>query len=92
MDYPHPLEELKADGTIDISNAYPARIGEWDKVTINYGYRQFAKGKDEPAALRKILDDAWAKDLRYFTNQDTDIHPRVEQWSNGTTRRTSSRA
>jgi hypothetical protein len=22
-------------------------------------------------------------DLRYFTNQDTDIHPRVEQWSNG---------
>jgi hypothetical protein len=84
MDYPHPLEELKADGTIDISNAYPARIGEWDKVTINYGYRQFANGKDDPAALRKILDDAWANDIRYFTNQDTDIHPRVEQWSNGT--------
>jgi len=84
MDYPHPLEELKSDGTIDISNAYPARIGEWDKVTINYGYRQFANGKDDPAALRKILDDAWANDIRYFTNQDTDIHPRVEQWSNGT--------
>ena len=83
MDYPHPLEELKADGTIDISNAYPQKIGEWDKVTINYGYRQFANGKDEPAALRKILDDAWAADIRYFTNQDTDIHPRVEQWSNG---------
>jgi hypothetical protein len=83
MDYPHPLEELKADGTIDISNAYPQKIGDWDKVAINYGYRQFANGGDDRAALKKILDDAWAEDVRYFTNQDTDIHPRVEQWSNG---------
>jgi len=28
MDYPHPQEELRADGTIDISHAYPARIGD----------------------------------------------------------------
>ncbi|MEZ5289581.1 MAG: zinc-dependent metalloprotease [Vicinamibacterales bacterium] len=83
MDYPHPLEELKADGTIDISNAYPARIGDWDKVAINFGYRQFPAGADENAALDKIIDDAWGQDLRYFTNQDTDIHPRTEQWSNG---------
>ena len=34
-------------------------------------------------ALTKILDEAWSQDLRYFTNQDTDIHPRTEQWSNG---------
>src|SRR5262249_12156579 len=54
----------------------------WDKVAINYGYRQLPHG-DEPAALNKILDDAWAKDLRYMTNQDTDTHPRVDQWSNG---------
>jgi hypothetical protein len=84
MDYPHPAETLRADGTIDISNAYPARIGDWDKVTINYGYREFPKGIGETAPLTKILDDAWAQDLRYFTNQDSDIHPRVEQWSNGT--------
>jgi hypothetical protein len=82
MDYPHPLEKLREDGTIDISDAYPARIGEWDKVAINYGYRQFANGEDAPA-LSKILDDAWQQDLRYFTNQDTDSHPRVDQWSNG---------
>ena len=58
-------------------------IGDWDKVTINYGYREFPAGSDDKAALQKILDDAWAEDLRYFTNQDTDIHPRVDQWSNG---------
>ncbi len=83
MDYPHPLEELKADGSIDISKAYAARIGDWDKVTINYGYREFPTGTSETAPLTKILDDAWTQDLRYFTNQDTDIHPRTEQWSNG---------
>ena len=49
MDYPHPLEELKADGTIDLSKAYEARIGDWDKVTINYGYREFPAGTDETA-------------------------------------------
>jgi len=83
MDYPHPLEKLNADGTIDINDAYPQHIGDWDKVTINYGYRQFAAGTDEKAALTKILDDAWKEDLIYMTNQDLDAHPKVDQWSNG---------
>ena len=82
MDYPHPLEKLRDDGSIDLSDAYTRRIGEWDKVAIDYGYRQLPRG-DEDAALTKILDDAWAKDLRYFTNQDLEAHPRVDQWSNG---------
>ncbi len=82
MDYPHPQEKLLADGSIDISDAYPARIGDWDKVAINYGYRQLPVG-DEAPVLNKILNDAWAQDLRYMTNQDTDSNPRVDQWSNG---------
>ncbi len=82
MDYPHPLEKLRDDGTIDLSEAYQARIGNWDKVAINYGYRPLPAG-DEQATLAKILDDAWAQDLRYMTNQDTDSNPRVDQWSNG---------
>jgi hypothetical protein len=84
MDYPHPLEKLRDDGTIDLSEAYAVGIGEWDKVAIAYGYQDFPKGTDEPAALRKILDDAWAQDLRYMTNQDTDSNPKVDQWANGT--------
>ena len=83
MDYPHPLEKLNADGSIDLSDAYPQHIGDWDKVTINYGYRQFAPGTDEKTALTKILDEAWAQDLRYMTNQDTSSNPKVDQWSNG---------
>jgi hypothetical protein len=86
MDYPHPLEKLNADGSIDLSDAYPQHIGEWDKVTIAYGYRQFPSGTDEKterAALAKILDEAWSQDVRYMTNQDTDSNPKVDQWSNG---------
>jgi hypothetical protein len=86
MDYPHPLEKLNADGSIDLSDAYPQHIGDWDKVAINYGYRQFAPGtpgSEEKAALTKILDEAWSQDLRYMTNQDTDSNPKVDQWSNG---------
>ncbi len=82
MDYPHPQESLREDGTIDLSHAYQARIGDWDKVAINYGYRQLPKGDEQPA-LARILDEAWAKDLRYMTNQDTEANPKVDQWSNG---------
>jgi hypothetical protein len=82
MDYPHPQEELRPDGTIDLSHAYPQKIGDWDKVAISYGYSVQPPG-DEKAALTKLLDDAWAQDLRYLTNQDLEAHPRVDQWSNG---------
>jgi hypothetical protein len=83
MDYPHPQEELTPDGTIDISHAYPQRIGAWDKVAINYGYRQFPTSTEESKALSTILNEAWAEDLRYLTNQDMDAHPRADWWSNG---------
>ena len=84
MDYPHPLVTLRPDGTLDYSQVYAAGIGEWDKVAIAYGYQHFAPGTDERTALTKILDDAWARDLRYMTNQDISANPRVDQWSNGT--------
>jgi hypothetical protein len=83
LDYPHPLIELRADGTMDLSQAYDTGIGEWDKVAIQYGYSVFPSGTDEAAALRKILDDAWAEDIRYMTNQDMAVAPNVDQWNNG---------
>ena len=84
LDYPHPLITLRPDGTMDLSKAYEVGIGAWDKVSIQFGYSDFAPGTDEAAALRKILDDAWAEDLRYMSNQDLDLDPNVDQWNNGT--------
>jgi hypothetical protein len=84
MDYPHPLVTLRPDGTLDHSQVYTDEIGEWDKVAIAYGYQDFPAGTVELAALRQILDAAWARDIRYMTNQDLGANPRVDQWSNGT--------
>jgi hypothetical protein len=83
LDYPHALIDLKSDGTMDASNANDVGIGAWDKISIMYGYSDFAPGTNEATALRKILDDAWEQDLRYMTNQDMDVNPNVDQWNNG---------
>jgi hypothetical protein len=77
MDYPPPYVKLPdrvgaggADGTPDLSAAYATGIGEWDKVSIAFGYQDFAPGTNEAAALNKILLDAYGRGLRYLTDQD----------------------
>jgi hypothetical protein len=70
MDYPAPLVTLGADGLPDFSDAYAKGIGECDKVAIAYGYQDFPAGTNEHAALDKILSDAFARGLRYLTDQD----------------------
>jgi Met-zincin/Domain of unknown function (DUF5117) len=70
MDYPPPLVKLAADGTPDLSDAYAIGIGAWDKISITWGYSDFAPGADEHAALDKILSDAFDRGLRYLTDQD----------------------
>src|SRR6184192_2284728 len=70
MDYPPPYVKLAADGTPDVSSAYATGIGEWDKVSIAFGYQGFAPGTNEEAALSKILLDAYGRGLRYLTDQD----------------------
>jgi len=70
MDYPAPLVRLGADGLPELSDSYARGIGEWDKVTIAYGYQDFPRGTDEKAALNKILSDAFARGLIYLTDQD----------------------
>src|SRR5712691_5562677 len=70
MDYPPPLVKLGADGVPDVSDAYATGIGEWDKVSIAWGYQDFAPWTNEQAALNKILLDAYGRGLRYLTDQD----------------------
>ncbi|HXJ05072.1 MAG TPA: zinc-dependent metalloprotease [Candidatus Acidoferrum sp.] len=70
MDYPPPLVKLGADGSPDLSDAYASGIGAWDKVSITWGYSDFAPGADEHAVLDEILSDAFGRGLRYLTDQD----------------------
>jgi hypothetical protein len=87
MDYPHPLIRLNADGDIDPSNGYDDKIGEWDKVAIQWGYSDFPKGTDESLALNKILSDAEKKGLQFISDRDAraagGLHPQAHLWDNG---------
>ncbi|HET6974416.1 MAG TPA: zinc-dependent metalloprotease [Pyrinomonadaceae bacterium] len=70
MDYPAPRAKLGADGVPDLSDAYAKGIGEWDKVSIAYGYQDFPPGTNEAAALDRTLSDAFKRGLMYLTDQD----------------------
>jgi hypothetical protein len=83
MDYPHPLVTIGNDGQVDLSDAYDVGIGAWDRVAIDFGYRDYPEGVDQALALSGILEDAWDRDLRYLTGQDIEAHPRVHIWANG---------
>ena len=87
MDYPHPWITLDKDGLPDLSFAYAVNIGLWDKVAINYGYRQFFDGSQERTELDAILNDAARSGLVYITDEDArpagSAHPHAHLWDNG---------
>jgi hypothetical protein len=91
MDYPHPWVTLGPDGVPDLAHAYPVGIGTWDKVSIDYGYREFdhdGHPAEEPSALNKILADSEKTGLIFITDEDArplgSAHPHAHLWDNGT--------
>ena len=87
MDYPHPLVKIKEDGSLDLSDAYDSGVGEWDKVSIAYGYQDFPRGTDEINELKLILNKAFSRGLYFHTDQDArpagSVHPLAHLWDNG---------
>lgn len=87
MDYPHPRMALDADGGITLDGAYDRGIGEWDKLTIRYGYADFPGAGDERAVLAAFLRDARADGYEFISDPDSrasrHAHPRSHLWDNG---------
>lgn len=87
MDYPHPLIHVNARGEIDFTNVYDDKIGEWDKVAINWGYQDFPVTTNEANALNSILTEANKKGLQFITDRDArapgGLHPQAHLWDNG---------
>jgi len=86
MDYPAPLVGIAEDGSLDLSEAYETGVGEWDEVCIAYGYQDFPEGADEDEELRRILDGAFERGLRYLPTQDSgpgSAQPLCAPWING---------
>ena len=91
MDYPSPWVTVGPNGVPDVSHAYPAEIGIWDKVAIDYGYREFDKdGKpyEDEAALATILRHAQQRGLVFLSDADArpvgSAQPHAHLWDNGT--------
>jgi hypothetical protein len=86
MDYPHPLITLDEDGNIDFSHAYGTGIGEWDKVTIQYGYSDFPEGTVVDEVMVGLLDTAFSQGMKYITDADAraagGAHPIAHLWDN----------
>ncbi|MFT4032227.1 MAG: zinc-dependent metalloprotease [Siphonobacter sp.] len=70
MDYPHPYVRIMGQNKLDLSDAYATGIGEWDKIAINYAYRQFKNKEEEKKGLKKIIDDYIAKGFVFLSDQD----------------------
>lgn len=87
MDYPPPAVTLDANGDIDLSKAYADGIGEWDKLSITWGYQDFPDGTNEKQALDKILSDAYKKGMQFISDRDARApgghHPSAHLWDNG---------
>lgn len=86
MDYPAPLVEIK-NGRLDLSNAYAAGIGAYDKFAITYAYAQFPAGADEAAELEKVLGEGVRAGMLFISDDDARpagaAHPLANLWDNG---------
>ena len=82
MDYPHPYIQLDAAGVPDLSQAYTTAIGEWDKLSITWGY-----GRSGPAERDALLTAAARRGLIFLTDQDArpagSAQPQTHLWDNG---------
>ncbi|HAW79889.1 MAG TPA: peptidase [Balneola sp.] len=86
MDYPHPKVDIK-NGELDLSDAYDVGIGDWDIVTIKFGYQDFPSGINEKEALNKILEEQHLDGLKYISDSDArpqgGAHPYAHLWEYG---------
>ena len=86
MDYPHPKIDL-VDGKISIADAYSENIGDWDKVSVEYAYRDFPNTKNENYELDKIINEAQKNGLYFLSDSDSrpvgSANPFSHLWDNG---------
>jgi hypothetical protein len=86
MDYPAPWVEIK-EGKLDLSNAYAAGIGEYDKFSVKFAYAEFAPGVDEKAEIEKIVQKGIADGMLFIDDGDGrgvgTAHPLASVWDNG---------
>ena len=87
MDYPVPKINIRDDGSLDLSDAYDDKIGDWDKRTVIYAYQDFPDGVDADAARLEIMNETIAAGFKYVADSDSrslaSAHADGNLWDNG---------
>lgn len=68
MEYPTPRVRV-VDGRLDLSEAYPVGIGEYDEYLVRYGYTEFPDG-NENEGLERIVDEMRHNGVVYVPGTD----------------------
>ncbi len=86
MDYPAPTVTITR-GRIDLSDAYPVGVGEYDKYAVKWLYAEFGPGADEQTELDRIIHERIEAGIRYAADAEATpmgaAHPFAAQWDNG---------
>ena len=86
MDYPAPYVQI-TNGEIDLSDAYVQRIGEYDKLSVEWLYRDFPDGADVQAELNEIAERSISEGLVYMGHTNNNFigaaHQYASVWDNG---------
>ncbi len=69
MDYPGPRVTIR-EGRLDLSDAYKAGIGSWDRFAVKWLYTPVADGAEGRGQLDAIVADGYAHGQRYVSDDD----------------------
>src|SRR5699024_5973836 len=87
MDYPVPKVAIASTNKLDLSDAYAAGIGKWDKMAVTYGYKDLSNAENKESALDQIVKKAIDDGLYFISDNDAraegGAHPKAHLWDNG---------
>ena len=87
MDYPPPRVRMK-DGKIDISSAYDVGAGEYDILSVHWGYGIFPAASEQDS-LNAIVRDGLRRGLLFLSDADARpdfaSDPRTNLWDDAAT-------
>ncbi|MGH2599584.1 MAG: zinc-dependent metalloprotease, partial [Dehalococcoidia bacterium] len=74
MEYFTPRIAVRADGTLDFSDAYMHGLGAWDRQVIRWGYSEFSPG-DEAEGLERIVREGLDAGIHFLPETDPRWNP-----------------
>ena len=87
MDYPAPRVRITETGELDLSDAYGVGIGEWDKLSVQFAYSEYADAETESAELNSLLTQAKNEGMIFISDADARpadaAQPHGNLWDNG---------